>query len=784
MEEKRKEREVIPFEIYVELKELPKEQEWPNIAAYVFNRSGRLLDKQPIKPDTKKPTIGRAEFKIKEKRESLVVKIGPDVEDAMRLKKYQPAVDKVLVTPEKKKIEFKLAKPLWWCWWKVPYHVTGNVVKQEEGRESPICAGEVDIYDVDIGYCLLGLPDPVIERIREGIIDLVVDPPPIEIEGIPPQLVHWDWDDDDYCGTVPKGPFPPPRVDVIKKLEALPPEWAFAKKRFEDIPTARVKMDIALREMALVEKRALLNTEAVEGVKISQVLYSNTAQFRNLLIEKFQAFRFCLCWWPWIHWLWWPYCRWYSLEKLGTAELQPDGSLSKTVRLSICRRDVPDLWFVVRQKINGVERVIYAKHPVPCNTYWNHPSGKAVHLAVTDQNAVACYEDPNIDLDPADLWVVPLAIGNYSLKRVYGTGAGSLPTNNTDPKTGLYDSISTGLSGSLATFNDGPFGGELGLRILFSQALEGVGIKYYRIKYKVNGTGDWTPLDHEVVRHYSHYDSVTHSLEFLPYHIGPHTVGSENALFTIPPKDTPNKSTEPDAAWYVINAKVDLMNGYLDSTKVANGYVEFKIELFDTTGNRINPDTFGTGGIAFKLPANDDIWNTVTTANPVTVNPDLINPDPEDPAFPAFIFRLQTDNRKPTAIIDEPQVNPSGNKTDLCGMVRYEATDTSLEMTYQARHPRKFAIYRFRLYRGVTQLHMVDGQVGDLGSSGSFTMDPSASQFSDLLRIVKSDGTVIKCPEAAFSENLYIWNMAYNGWNRVGPDASAARAFALAVIKL
>ena len=34
-------------------------------------------------------------------------------------------------------------------------------------------------------------------------------------------------------------------------------------------------------------------------------------------------------------------------------------------------------------------------------------------------------------------------------------------------------------------------------------------------------------------------------------------------------------------------------------------------------------------------------------------------------------------------------------------------------------------------------------------------------------------------PEAAFSENLYVWNINFNGWSRVGPDASGVRAFAL-----
>jgi len=50
--------------------------------------------------------------------------------------------------------------------------------------------------------------------------------------------------------------------------------------------------------LSLDERGVFLNTEIVEGVNVSKVVYSNTTQFRNLLIEKFAMLRFWLCWWP------------------------------------------------------------------------------------------------------------------------------------------------------------------------------------------------------------------------------------------------------------------------------------------------------------------------------------------------------------------------------------------------------------------------------------------------------------------------------------------------------
>jgi hypothetical protein len=392
-----------------------------------------------------------------------------------------------------------------------------------------------------------------------------------------------------------------------------------------------------------------------------------------------------------------------------------------------------------------------------------------VTLIVTDEEAFACYPDPGSSLNHGNPWVVFVSVGNYSLKRIYGTGAGNDPA-----KIGLYESIDDG-------FVDGPFGGTLQLRLLFSRALETMSpkpVKFYRIKYKVNGSGDWNPLTHEVVRHYSHFDSGTNSLEFPAYQLGPQTVGSENALFEIPPEDPPNKATEPDADWYVINAHVDLPNAYLSSGAI-NGFVEFKLELFDKDGNRINPPTYG-GGIPIYIPDNNDIWNTITMMDPATVNPNLVVNDPEDPSFQTFILKLVIENRKAQAFIREPVVQPSGGEIGDCGFIRYHTAttstppgnpDTSVKLPFEARQHRKFAIYRFKVIRKITQKFIQIGLVGDMGASGLFQpVVPLATLLAGC-----AEG------EAAFSENLYIWHKAFNGWSRLQYlDASHVRAFALA----
>jgi hypothetical protein len=60
------------------------------------------------------------------------------------------------------------------------------------------------------------------------------------------------------------------------------------------------------------EKVKWLESELLENVKMSSLVYTNTMQFKKILVEKFQSFRYWLCWFPWIYWLWSPYL-WYSL---------------------------------------------------------------------------------------------------------------------------------------------------------------------------------------------------------------------------------------------------------------------------------------------------------------------------------------------------------------------------------------------------------------------------------------------------------------------------------------
>ncbi|MFH1011862.1 MAG: hypothetical protein V1784_11600, partial [bacterium] len=658
-----------------------------------------------------------AHFKIGEKIEHLLIKIAPDLEHYESIERHHPAVE-TLAMEESKSLKFELAKPMWKCWCFVKYVVKGTVKKLEDGQQNPICVGEVDIYDVDIWYCIVALADSIIEQIRDGLIDIVKDPPP-EIE-VPP---HGPWPpdgDDDWCGTKPPKPFPPRHVNIMKELNALPPEWAFAKQRYEALPTAKVRMNAALDEMTVIEKRAYLDSEVVEGVKISQLLYCNTAQFRNLLIEKFQAFRFFLCWYPWLYWLWWPYCG-YSLEKLGTATLKPDGSFSKIVWLSVCRHDTPDLWFVVRQKIGGAERVIYARHPVPCNTHWNHPSGQPVHLLVYDPLAVSCHQTPPVDI--AEPYVMPMGIYEDEWWQIHQAHIPS-PVNPATP-----------LPSQCGLFNQtDPYGTRLDLRMELHHDLRNLlppnnGVRFYRWSYRRHGTTDWihinTPISHRYIT------QVGGDWFIASEDLGPKPpVGGEANLFSVP---------NPEWAW--LHNRDDLAFAIWNTGLLADGKYDLRLEMFDKNGNKLKPSA---AGFKFALP---------------TAAIGIVNDSLYVESDGSLILHVHVDNRKTVA--DIQSIGLGGTPTLECQFLEYQNSSDAVNIQYVAYHPNDFLdSYSLAVKRGIS---------GTTVASKSSTI-PAATSTTEsytcqyLLRKVGLLGPFEQC---AFAVELHTYPRTRDGHSRI-----------------
>ncbi len=723
------------LKIQIELKELQKEERWPEINAYLFNKAGRLIAQSQIIPDATKIGLGIANFeRVPIDEDSLTVKIGSAVKNVSDLARQRLEVQRYETLPQKNGLPtVSVEKLVWGCWIKIPYLVTGTVEKLTDGKKAPVCVGEVDIYDVDV-HCFLRLPDLVIERVRDSIIDVIIDPPPFDLRDV--SIERYWWDDDDWCGTPPK-PHPPFNLEIREKINKLPRDWSFAANRVTSVDTVRSRFDTMLANMTFTDKQIWLNSETAANIKLSQLVYTNTQQFRTMLVDNFQSFRFWLCWYPWIYWLWWPWCRFYGLEQLGTAILQSDGSFSTVVPLSICRKDTPDLWFRVRQNLNGTEHVIYARYPVLCHTYWNHPSGDPVNLLVTDPNAVACVHGG--DVDKTGVYVMPLGIGDDGWYQIEQAHLKSGEILNAD--RGLYNATD-------------PYGTRLDIRMQFHDGLRSNGVHYYRWSYTpgaVSGSSVWTYIDTPVTHRF--LTQIGTDFYIAPEKLGPNVVGGKPGLFEVPDpaKDWIglNRDDRAFAIWYTALWDSEL-NRYVP--QVSDGRYTLRLEMFDAAGNNLNPTAAGAGW-NFFLPISDQVGGVWP-----------VDDDPEIQSDGSIYFNLWVDNTDTEA--DIQSVGLGGAATGECQFIEYNDFNTDeIVVTYVAYHklpPQRdfLASYDLRIKRGIS------GTTVDSFSSSlpAPTATTRTVDVADLLRQIGAKGPYTRC---AFAVELHTWPRNRDGYSRI-----------------
>src|SRR5688572_21117686 len=113
--------------VIVELQEIAEERPlWQQLNAYLFDRSGRLLEQQPLTADPK--DAGRAEARFDQPlRPGQTVKIGPAVRELAELDRRQPFSQRITLEELRQPLRLRLPRVFWLCWIMVPYVVTGQV---------------------------------------------------------------------------------------------------------------------------------------------------------------------------------------------------------------------------------------------------------------------------------------------------------------------------------------------------------------------------------------------------------------------------------------------------------------------------------------------------------------------------------------------------------------------------------------------------------------------------------------------------------------------------------
>ena len=716
------------IKVQAELVDVAAAEKRPSATAYAYSQGGKLLDSKPLSEK------GEATLSVPATKDASAIRVlvgphtdSPDLEDLLR----RGAQEQHLRSTLKDTVaQLRIFPDIWKCWLWSACVVRGTLLKRVisggVALNLPVCHATVDIYEVDpLPIIIWQLPDSIIDRLRQVItrpFPPIPDPP-----------------GDPFLS--PTLPLPPPGPDPVP-LEL---------RRSASVAVANVA------QSAMDEKTVRALQDAAQNTELKFLAQAGSAiQFRQALVKYPELVRPLLCFF---------YPRFVTMRKVGSALTDACGHFQTLFFKGCYDTDVPDLYFKAHQRLFGwFDLTIYAPTPIACHTWWNYACGTNVTLITTHPLATTCAPCPPVVA--GDNWVLFTAIGNTSLKAIFGGGAAGATAGN----LGLTESGS-------------PWGGMLRPRLDFDNSLrDALGVKYYQLSWRKGTTGDFQPLTADVFRHYAHV--VGGDLVIDKYSLGPHymTVGGQNlALFEIPP------ALPPIGQWTILNAVTDTENGELNSVQASSGLAfnedgsvvpgtsdnsglyQLKLDLYDAGGNIVN---IGAKGIHYFVPDSVNLAGTIHGVNANTVaqpgGGSLVVGN-------SLILTLHVDNNHCWAGIGAP-ATPSGTADACCGVVRYPA-GASVSMPYAAYHPHGFATHTMSVFRSATQILPTI-----TGGTGSFSITETVS---DMMTLALPPSCVGKppCKMAAFAEDLRVNALASDGWgSNLGYDDGATRAFALAPV--
>lgn len=639
-----------------------------------------------------------------------------------------------------------------WCLCRVRGKVVRAIDVFGATQSLPVCHARVHVCRVEplivrIPYW----PDSIIKRLRDEVLAVV------EGRFYPPL------------------PDPPPELILetsAEKIAQIQPERRLAVNK---LASASLKAPVAVKPLASLAPLPPATTAPAPMLSLpaeSQValLSQSLNVVRDTLVQHAVSLRPYFCYWPWL----WP---WLICEEVAMVETTDQG-LFDTNMVYLCF-DRPDLYFWVEYFLNGVWTTVY-KPPRPCHTYWNYQCGSEVTITITDPRVPWC-GNPTL---PGKT-VAIMSIGN-------------------DVSMSEIQRQSAGAAEGLTTAGE-PFGGSLEPHVFFgADDLLAAGITHYKWSYRKVGTSDWKVMDQkQVIRHYAMPPSGSGGgPTFLPYLLGPDPDPALTGLglFKIQPRNVPIAGS---LGWAPIDAREDsamaFFLSYLEQldqpnpAEAAQGKYELKFELFKHSAPTV-PVDFAAESITLS-EATDPAPFGAGTVHTLLL--------PNDPAFPldpmpervflngaghvvGFRLVIHVDNNVCTADIHDVTVGSAA--AGPCGFIDFPP-GANAHVSFLARYPHGFGQFRFQVFKGSSgRVEVACAPSPDASyPSLPFVNSPAVNgfnnaggEFSNDIGVTSLLGT---CPKAAFSELLYVYAMAVDGWSRLsyldGVPNPESKAFAL-----
>lgn len=734
------------------------------LIAYLFSRSGKLLESMPVRAEViefKTAGVNPRLYKI------YVAPASDKTTDAIttlaeleRFKPYELVLDidrEGVINPALIPGEFSR------FWFFRRCRVRGRVIKNFSmgslTQDRGICHARVHICEVDrILFWISRIPDRIILKIPE----IVVTPQwPIPVP---------EPDPEPFSGLFER------RISVINELnpQPLPPidsgriSFGFnAASEFSVVQESSVMSRINQLKTAPAELTSA-QTAIMSSPRVLNALNSgNAALIRKTIVDNFAVFHPYFCHVSWL----WPY--FYRYDQVALAYTDLNGAFDVTFRY-LDSGDKPDLYFWIEVLIDGVWTTVY-KPSIPCHTYWDYVCGSAIILRVTDPRV---RWECNDIIDGDIVWFKTIGSG-ASVSHIQQTDSNSMIQGKNFNHIGLTDFL--GINSISANNKLSPFGNNLHFIVQFGSGLPAAGMYYYRWSYRKLRNADLsaaTALAPASLHQgqalykaytYEYYDALMHKhFGQNSFKLGPNSINGQDDLYIIPPAmpaSNPVNAPESSPLWDQNTVTVNV-----DSTKLDDGLYEFIFELFDVNGNKLS----ALPKHLFQVPH----YNSFT---PSVDAPDInlwLNGSNAD----AFTMRMRIDNAVCAANVYKIKVNGAEVTSDCCGFVPYPA-GADIEIAYRAYHPHNLATFGFNVKKGTCD----DASQQAFTNAGGMVIGNTNNYVRDLFSIYRKQfspaqllGVCAAGGKAAFAEHIQVYSLATNGYGRLTYlDATDLAAFAL-----
>ena len=720
-----------------------------DITGYLFDAEGIVVATAPL-------LEGTVQFKV---ADNLLSKarlfIGPKIseeklpeklatEKLERLHAYEP-IWKYEAGKEVYEVE-PIPGVLWPKWPRCTCRVRGRILKRTtlEGitTDRSVCDARVHVCEVDpLSRLFARLPDDLILRTRDEFFKIWEEPP----RPLP------DPEPDPWFNDAPKIIDPNPKIlreslfAKISQTMVNPQPEPFLESRLVQSKT------VSMSRLPAHGYASLGPQPIPPGLppEIHFAMASNAIPLvRKTIVENIELIRPWVCIWEWL----WPYFH-YDCDEAAVVITDSMGRFDTSITYP-CLEDHPDLYFWVEYSIGETWETVYRPR-IACYTHWDYACGNEVTIRITDPRVHGCGDFTTL----YGKKVVVKSIGrNVSMGEIYREDEGL-----TFPGTGSKNG--TVKEGWLHAHKNSPFGETLEPRVDFGKGLKDAGVTHYRWSYRELGEEDedvWIVINTPVARRYRELSDPGEPPVYKVKTIGP-AEGISGYYVEIDP-ELPTNAED----WAPSDERYDLASARLDTRALDPGKYELKLELFRQAGTGMERVIWDDEDIELyeindAAPFED---KEITSEEPTD---DRKYFDETTGSLLGYRLVVHVDNRTCFGNVLPVTVAP-GNIDLKCGFLEY-GPGAIATISFQAGHPNDFASFDFDLVRVSTQLPSASAN-GLVGANTVNGFDRVGDTFTKSIKVENLFNERLPvgetaCTRAAFAEDLWVYALATNGYNRL-----------------